>query len=181
MTEDYYQILGVSRDSGTQEIRRAYYRMAKSWHPDLNHARDAKSRFQEISRAYSVLSDPSARAVYDGTAPDPWVRNRRRDYYRYGTSSGRPASPGNEPPAQRQEPYRRDPMLDQVLFATLLFVGISAIGHGIFDVLTSEKDEAAKIGGLVLGLFFTAMLAYGWTVLKKERSSKDTKDTRKDQ
>ncbi len=68
MTEkkDYYEILGVDRNASQEEIKRAYRRLAKKYHPDLNKSdKDAEERFKEISEAYEVLSDPDKRANYD--------------------------------------------------------------------------------------------------------------------
>jgi molecular chaperone DnaJ len=63
---DYYQLLGVDRGAGSEEIKRAYRRLARQYHPDLNgNDPEAAERFKEISKAYSVLSDPEKRQRYD--------------------------------------------------------------------------------------------------------------------
>lgn len=62
---DYYDVLGVSRTAGTEEIQRAYRNLARRWHPDLNKDPGAEERFKEISEAYEVLSDPGNRRRYD--------------------------------------------------------------------------------------------------------------------
>ena len=63
---DYYEVLGVSRDAGEQELKSAYRKMAREHHPDLNPGdRAAEERFKEASEAYQVLSDPDKRAAYD--------------------------------------------------------------------------------------------------------------------
>ena len=64
--EDYYSILGVSRDAKDPDIKRAYRRLARKSHPDVNPGdKNAEERFKRIQQAYEVLSDPKKRAVYD--------------------------------------------------------------------------------------------------------------------
>lgn len=62
---DFYSLLGVRRDAGEDEIKRAYRRLAMEYHPDRNPSPEAEARFKEIAEAYSVLMDPDKRAAYD--------------------------------------------------------------------------------------------------------------------
>lgn len=62
---DYYEVLGVSRDASEQEIKKAYRRMAKKYHPDVSSEPDAEEKFKEVQEAYEVLSDADKRAAYD--------------------------------------------------------------------------------------------------------------------
>jgi curved DNA-binding protein len=64
-TTDYYQVLGVQRSAGREEIQRAYRKLARKWHPDVNQDPDAESTFKRINEAYEVLSDEKKRARYD--------------------------------------------------------------------------------------------------------------------
>src|SRR5919199_140356 len=64
-TRDLYETLGVSRNAGDEEIKRAYYRLARQYHPDVNKEPEAATRFKEINEAYQVLSNPDKRALYD--------------------------------------------------------------------------------------------------------------------
>jgi len=63
--KDYYRILGVSRNASLDEIKRAYRRLARRYHPDISKEPDAEEKFKEINRAYEVLSNPEKRAAYD--------------------------------------------------------------------------------------------------------------------
>ncbi|MBD1921019.1 molecular chaperone DnaJ [Microcoleus sp. FACHB-831] len=65
MARDYYEILGVSRDADKEEIKRAYRRLARKYHPDVNKEAGAEDRFKEINRAYEVLSEPETRDRYN--------------------------------------------------------------------------------------------------------------------
>jgi curved DNA-binding protein CbpA len=64
---DLYGMLGVSRDATTREIRRAYRRLARQHHPDLNASPDGPQRFAALAHAYEILHDPTQRARYDHT------------------------------------------------------------------------------------------------------------------
>lgn len=62
---DLYRVLGLDPDASSDEIARAYRRLARHYHPDVDTTPGAASRFAEVTRAYRVLADPKARARYD--------------------------------------------------------------------------------------------------------------------
>jgi curved DNA-binding protein CbpA len=64
---DHYTLLGVRSDASTREIRRAYRRLARQHHPDLNSRPDGAQRFAELAHAYAILNHPAQRARYDQT------------------------------------------------------------------------------------------------------------------
>ena len=63
--KDYYQILGVSKDASGEEIKRAYRKLARKYHPDVSKVPDAEQRFKEVAEAYEALKDPDKRRAYD--------------------------------------------------------------------------------------------------------------------
>src|ERR1044071_1015888 len=64
-SRDYYEVLGVSKNSSEEEIKRAYRNLAKKFHPDVNKDADAVEKFKELQTAYGVLSDDGKRRQYD--------------------------------------------------------------------------------------------------------------------
>jgi len=73
VANDYYGVLGVRRDADPDEIKKAYRRLARELHPDVNPDTQTQERFKEITQAYEVLSDPSKRQMYDMGA-DPFAQ-----------------------------------------------------------------------------------------------------------
>ena len=71
--KDYYKTLGVSKNASTDDIKKAYRKLARQYHPDVNKSSGAEKRFKEINEANEVLSDPEKRKRYDTIGPD-WER-----------------------------------------------------------------------------------------------------------
>lgn len=65
MDKDYYKIMGVSQDASDKDIKMAYRKLARKYHPDISKEPDAEERFKEMAEAYEVLKDPKKRSEYD--------------------------------------------------------------------------------------------------------------------
>jgi curved DNA-binding protein len=68
--KDYYEILGLTRSAGADEVKRAYRKLARKFHPDVSKEKNAENRFKEVQEAYEVLRDPEKRAAYDQLGRD---------------------------------------------------------------------------------------------------------------
>ena len=78
MGKNYYLVLGISPDADQRQIKKAYRRAAKRWHPDGTASSRSSQRFQEANEAYTVLSDSSRRRAYDATHKTESLAGRRR-------------------------------------------------------------------------------------------------------
>lgn len=74
--KDYYKIMGLSKDATEKEIKLAYRRLARKYHPDLNKEPNAEEKFKELGEAYEALKDPEKRKVYDQYAAD-WAMRQK--------------------------------------------------------------------------------------------------------
>jgi curved DNA-binding protein len=95
--KDYYEIMGVARDASPDDIKRAYRRLARKYHPDVSKEKNAEERFKEIGEAYEVLRDAEKRAAYDQLGKRPAGEEFRPPpdwQFDFGTERGAGAGAG---------------------------------------------------------------------------------------
>ena len=97
LSKDYYKVLGLKKGAKTEEIKKAFRKLALKYHPDKNKEKGAEEEFMKLSEAYNILSDPKKRKDYDMNGADhgqgPRVKSRPR--------------PGGQKPRDRQNHNRR--------------------------------------------------------------------------
>ena len=71
--KDYYAVLGVKRDASADDIKTAYRRLARKYHPDVSKEKDAEEKFKEMAEAYETLQNPEKRTAYDQLGSHPSV------------------------------------------------------------------------------------------------------------
>lgn len=133
--KDYYALLGISPNATQEEIRLAFRQMARVYHPDVNNAPDAETRFREINEAYEILADPEKRKSYDffavpsedTAAPQPEP-----------PTPDIPASPAS-PPARKTEEQRIYPPTWAILLIVLGACIIVSVGVGALLSLRSNR------------------------------------------
>lgn len=89
MEKDYYETLGVDKNASAEEIRRAYKKLAKKYHPDISKEKDAEEKLKSINEAYSVLSDPEKKQKYDTYGSEAFSNGARQGGFsgNYGFSN----------------------------------------------------------------------------------------------
>jgi curved DNA-binding protein len=96
--KDYYGILGISREASAEEVKRAYRRLARKYHPDVSKEADAEARFKEVGEAYEVLKDPEKRTAYDQLGANWKAGQEFRPPPDFGGRSFRFSTGGDVPP-----------------------------------------------------------------------------------
>jgi hypothetical protein len=166
---NHYDVLGVSRDSGLEEIKQAYHRLAKEYHPDMNPSPRAAEKMKQINEAYRILGDPALRADYDrrsfaSTGDNIYARwyGRRPDF----GSSGPWTDPGSKYATNGYEAPRRTFVHESVTFFSFehllagaiigLAFGIAITAAFVFFGINPGEGEY----GLTMMVLFAAFSAF---------------------
>lgn len=171
MPADYYQILGIPRDSTVEEIRKAYRIRAKLLHPDVSTKENAKLLFQLLNEAYQVLNNPEKRRWYDFKLKYPTTTGlkkppQRRPAPNYESYYSAYTQNQQQQKKEREvAPWIRK-TIDNILFYFLAVSGVLAIFFGIIQLI-DEEDKG--VGGVVFGIWFLLLLIYGWNLMNRGR------------
>jgi curved DNA-binding protein len=144
--QDYYKILGVERAANADQIKTAYRRLARKYHPDVSKEKNAEARFKEVQEAYEVLRDPEKRAAYDQLGSE-WKSGQQfhppPDWGSGFEFSGRPGGAGprgrSRPGAAHDGGFAREDFSD---FFSSLFGGGTPFAEG---VARAGRDHHARI------------------------------------
>ncbi len=137
--KDYYAILGVPRNATEKEIKAAYRKLARQYHPDVNPGdKHAEEKFKEINEAYQVLSDPEKRAAYDRYGEQWQAYQRMREQYGEGFDS---AHWGTEMPFGFES---FADFIEQLLHGGRVHTGFRAVPRDIEHTLEISLDEAIR-------------------------------------
>ncbi len=97
MTEDFYDILDVSRDAGEEEIEKAYREAVRKYHPDVSDEPDAEEKFKKAKKAKEVLTDDEQRQLYDQLGHDQYIEAEKRGATKNGGRGGAGGRTGGDP------------------------------------------------------------------------------------
>ncbi len=149
--KDYYKILAVPKTASTEDIKKAYRKLARQYHPDINRKPEAEKRFKEINEANEVLSDPSKRTRYDQVGPD-WARHAggggQQGGFRW-TVNGRPGGVGGDDLGDFSD-----------FFRTLFGQGAGISAEDLFSGRTGRRSRVAPGADLEAEVELTLLDAF---------------------
>lgn len=125
--EDYYQVLGVSRNASPEDIKSAFWKNARQVHPDVNKSPDAEERFKKLNEAYQVLEDPRKRARYNRKLEFEQLKENR-----FAMPSIRMVDPKQSQPERKRDHFILFPMDDIPLISA--FFAIESGQYGESDL-----------------------------------------------
>ncbi|MUV91156.1 DnaJ domain-containing protein, partial [Halapricum sp. CBA1109] len=97
MSEDFYDVLGVSRDASAEEIQEAYRKKAREYHPDVSDDPDAEEKFKKVKKAKEVLTDEEKRQAYDQMGHERFEQAEKRGGFDGGGGRGGTGGMGGDP------------------------------------------------------------------------------------
>ena len=148
-----YEVLGVAPGASAAEIHRAYVRLARRWHPDLNGgSAEAEDRMRAVNEAWAVLGDPAARSRHDGRRPDP------------GFVPDDPVDDSIDPRAVPDQPYR-PPSGIQQRWSAVSSAPVALFGAAVVAGGAGAWFENQVLLGAGVALFSAACIAIALVML----------------
>ena len=189
--KDYYNILGVSRAAGADEVKRAYRKLARKYHPDVSKEKNAESKFKEVQEAYEVLRDAEKRAAYDQLGrdyrpgqqfrppPDWGQRFGQQGSQRFSDANGFSdffsslfGGAAQEPAAEAEAGYL-DVTVEEAFAGTKRRVGLTEGGRTRYvdvqippGVIDSQALRIASAGGRGALIFRVRLRPHPWYLLQ---------------
>jgi curved DNA-binding protein CbpA len=169
MAEDYYMILGVPRQAGMEDIRRAYLELAKRYHPDVYHGLGGDLKFKLLNEAYQTLSDPARKRRYDlklryGAIPAEPSQADKDRMRRYSINYEMLRRRREEERRERERLRRRFRIFDRFIFWSLLALGLAGLGFSLADLFVNLRFH-----GLIFCLIICAVIYYTFRSLRKKK------------
>lgn len=167
----YYQVLGLSSNASEASIRRAFRCRAKLLHPDINPGAKAKQEFLLVNEAYQILKNADQRRLYDRHLANKKIGDNIY-FSRRRTQGFKHYYPYNSSGASHSEhtPSRFEKILDQFLFLSMLFFGVSALVFGVLGAIEPPLDGVNPYIGVIFGLIFTGLIIFGWDLKYRIKS-----------
>jgi curved DNA-binding protein len=173
--KDYYEVMGVTRGASQDEIKRAYRKLARKFHPDVSKEKDAEVKFKELQEAYAVLKDPEKRAAYDQLGADYRQGQEFRPPPDWGKgfefSRGRPGGGGEASGGDFSDFFSelfgaRSPFGEAHMGAGRTGRGFAAAGQDHVARVEIDLEDAFRGGTRTIELRSPEMTADGHVVVK---------------
>jgi hypothetical protein len=168
---DYYQILGVSQQSDIVEIRKAFRKKAKQFHPDVNNNPFARNEFQKINEAYQVLQDEEKRKLYDlrliNGFPVQTIHYRPGNV-RYRAKGDKYAHYRSKTEAEKKFDLLNK-IIDITLFVVVFCLGSFSFLYGLYRLYVKRDENIDPFPGIIMGITFIGILGIIWFNRKKFR------------
>jgi hypothetical protein len=168
LTEQCYTILGIKPNASIEQVKKAYRKRAKQFHPDKNKAEDAMEKFQLINEAYHTLLK---RIEFPEISEEEIIE----DYKKYGTSIRNKTYNGNYHPNIHNNNHNDDdykPNLttnDKYMYYIFVLIGINMLVIGIKKLFLVKWEGMDNLTGVITSVLFLFIIIYGWNVMKKSK------------
>ena len=171
MLVNYYSLLEISRSATEDQIKAAYRKKAKQYHPDVNQSENALKMFILIKEVYEILMDPLRRLKYDRSIENGKDEDdleailiaNKAHYRKYGKSKGYASEEQRRAYAARPRVRRvlRYPIIEKLMLSSMVGIGLYRLYTGYLEVMKALED-GTKIDyfGIIWGFYFIVIMCY---------------------